>query len=98
LSGASSTLKGSGKDTLKGKLEGIMAGEIEAIKSWPKATKDYIDELKLEMRRVTWPSRKQVEATTTVVIICVFAFAAYFKIIDAIIEGTVTKTIATLSK
>ena len=75
-----------------------MAGELEAIKAWPKATKDYIDELKLEMRRVTWPSRKQVEATTTVVIICVFAFAAYFKVIDLIIEGTVTKAIASLSK
>ena len=68
-----------------------MAGELEAVKAWPKATKDYIDELKLEMRRVTWPTRKQVEATTTVVIICVFAFAAYFKIVDTIIGDTVTK-------
>ena len=75
-----------------------MAGEIEAVKAWPRATKDYIDELKLEMRRVTWPTRKQVEATTTVVILCVFAFAAYFKIIDAVIEGTVTKAISALSK
>ena len=75
-----------------------MAGEIEAVKAWPKATKDYIDELKLEMRRVTWPSRKQVEATTTVVIVCVFAFAAYFQIVDSIINGTVTKAIQLLSK
>jgi preprotein translocase subunit SecE len=75
-----------------------MAGEIEAVKAWPQATKDYIDELKLEMRRVTWPNRKQVESTTTVVIICVFAFAAYFKIVDAIINGTVTKLISALSK
>ena len=75
-----------------------MAGEIEAIKSWPKATKDYIDEIKLEMRRVTWPSRKQVEATTTVVIVCVFAFAAYFKIVDTIIDRTVVNLISALSK
>ena len=39
-----------------------MAGEIEAEKAWLQATKDYVDELKLEMRRVTWPNRKQVEA------------------------------------
>jgi preprotein translocase subunit SecE len=75
-----------------------MAGEIESVKSWPQATKDYIDELKLEMRRVTWPTRKQVEATTTVVIVCVFAFAAYFKIVDKVIEETVTRTITALSK
>ena len=75
-----------------------MAGEIEAVKSWPQATKDYIDELKLEMRRVTWPSRKQVEATTTVVIVCVFAFAAYFEIIDKIVTETVTRAITALSR
>jgi preprotein translocase subunit SecE len=75
-----------------------MAGEIEAVKKWPQATKDYIDELKLEMRRVTWPNRKQVEATTTVVIICVFAFAAYFRVIDLIIDSTVTRTITALSR
>jgi preprotein translocase subunit SecE len=75
-----------------------MAGEIEAVKAWPQATKDYIDELKLEMRRVTWPNRKQVEATTTVVIICVFAFAAYFKLVDKVIEETVTRAIQALSK
>ncbi|HEY3837004.1 MAG TPA: preprotein translocase subunit SecE [Bryobacteraceae bacterium] len=75
-----------------------MAGEIEAVKAWPQATKDYIDELKAEMRRVTWPNRKQVEATTTVVIICVFAFAAYFEIIDKIIQSTVTRAILALQK
>jgi preprotein translocase subunit SecE len=75
-----------------------MAGEIEALKAWPKATMEYIDELKLEMRRVTWPTRKQVEATTVVVIICVFAFAAYFKIVDTVIQDTVTKAITALSK
>ena len=75
-----------------------MAGELENVKAWPKATKDYIDELKLEMRRVTWPSRKQVESTTLVVIIAVFAFAAYFEIIDKIIQHTVTAAISALSK
>jgi cobyric acid synthase len=36
--------------------------------SWLKGVRDYIDELKAEMRRVTWPSRKQVQATTAVVV------------------------------
>jgi preprotein translocase subunit SecE len=54
--------------------------------NWIQRTKDYINELKLEMRRVTWPSRKQVESTTTVVIISVFAFAAYFAVVDAVLK------------
>jgi preprotein translocase subunit SecE len=56
------------------------------VKKWTEGTKDYISELKLEMRRVTWPSRKQVESTTGVVIFSVFAFAGYFWVIDGILS------------
>jgi preprotein translocase subunit SecE len=51
-------------------------------KNWWQGTKDYVNELKLEMRRVTWPNRKQVEGTTAVVIFSVFAFAMYFFLVD----------------
>jgi len=68
-----------------------MNDSLEKIKTWPKATKDYYTELKLEMRRVTWPSRKQVESTTVVVIITVFAFAAYFQVVDQILASSITK-------
>ena len=37
--------------------------------NWWHSTKDYVNDLKLEMRRVTWPNRKQVEGTTAVVIL-----------------------------
>jgi preprotein translocase subunit SecE len=56
------------------------------VKKWTQGTKDYFDELKLEMRRVTWPNRKQVESTTAVVIFSVFAFAGYFWVIDGILS------------
>jgi len=57
--------------------------------SWVESTRGYLTDIRSEMRRVTWPSRKQVESTTLVVILSVFAFAAYFKVIDKIIELTV---------
>jgi preprotein translocase subunit SecE len=53
--------------------------------NWIERAKDYINDLKLEMRRVTWPARKQVEGTTAVVIFSVFAFAAYFAVVDGIL-------------
>ncbi len=56
------------------------------VKNWVASTKEYFNDLKLEMRRVTWPSRKQVESTTAVVIFSVFAFAGYFAVIDAILS------------
>ena len=37
---------------------------LQTSKFGSQGTKDYINELKLEMRRVTWPNRKQVEGTT----------------------------------
>jgi preprotein translocase subunit SecE len=61
------------------------------IGNWFKSVKDYIGELRAEMRRVTWPSRVQVQATTAVVIISVFLFAAYFALVDALLGSTINK-------
>ena len=41
--------------------------------------------------RVTWPNRAQVQATTAVVIISVFLFAAYFALIDAVLGTTINR-------
>jgi preprotein translocase subunit SecE len=56
------------------------------VKAWFDGTKDYFNDLKLEMRRVTWPNRKQVESTTAVVIFSVFAFAGYFAVVDTLLS------------
>ena len=55
------------------------------VRVWVQGTRDYFNDLKLEMRRVTWPNRKQVEGTTAVVILSVFAFAAYFAVVDGLL-------------
>jgi preprotein translocase subunit SecE len=76
-----------------------MAAELEAKKpSWVESTREYITDIRSEMRRVTWPSRKQVESTTVVVILSVFIFAAYFKIVDFVIGATVTRAYDALVK
>jgi len=67
------------------------------MKLWPQQAKTYYEELRQEMRRVTWPSRQQVQATTVVVILTVFAFAAYFKVVDEVITRTVVSLQKTLS-
>jgi preprotein translocase subunit SecE len=76
-----------------------MAAELEAKKpSWVESTREYITDIRTEMRRVTWPNRKQVESTTVVVILSVFVFAAYFKIVDFLISATVTRAYDALVK
>ncbi|MGD1071015.1 MAG: preprotein translocase subunit SecE [Bryobacteraceae bacterium] len=76
-----------------------MAAELEGKKSnWLESTREYLTDVRAEMRRVTWPSRKQVESTTLVVILSVFAFALYFEIIDKILQNTVQRAYQFLVK
>jgi preprotein translocase subunit SecE len=69
-----------------------MAAELEVKKpSWVDSTRDYLTDIRSEMRRVTWPNREQVKSTTVVVILGVFVFALYFEIVDKLIQGTVQR-------
>jgi len=77
-----------------------MAEELQQQQkaNWIQGTKDYYNSLKLEMRKVTWPTRKQVESTTAVVIVSVFAFAGYFAAVDAILKKGVQAVLAYFTK
>jgi len=68
------------------------------IKSWPERVKAFYNDVRTEMRKVTSPSRKEVQATTTVVIIAVFIFAFYFWVVDNTLGRGVTDLIQYLSK
>ena len=68
------------------------------VKVWVEGTKDYVNDLKLEMRRVTWPNRKQVEGTTAVVIFSVFAFAGYFAVVDSLLTKAVKSVLEFFTK
>ena len=76
-----------------------MAGELELKKNnWIENTRSYLSDIRSEMKRVTWPNRDRVQSTTVVVIVSVFIFATYFKIVDTVIERTVVKVEQSLIK
>lgn len=60
--------------------------------------RDYIDDLKTEMKHVTWPAKKQVQATTAVVIAAVFLFAAYFAAVDLLLGRAINSIFDSLVK
>ncbi len=64
----------------------------------PRGPKIISRNLQLEMKRVTWPSWKQVRATTGVVIFAVFAFAAYFEVVDTLVGRGIQKLFDTFTK
>jgi len=78
--------------------EGESGSFIQRASGWPVRVKNYFEELQMEMRRVTWPSWKQVRATTLVVIAAVFAFAAYFFVVDDIVNSAINKLITSFTR
>ena len=58
---------------------------MERIKTWPERIKTFYNDVRTEMKKVTAPYLKEVQATTAVVIITVFLFGLYFFIIDNVI-------------
>lgn len=73
-------------------------GSFSKVSGLPAATKNYFNELKAEMGRVTWPSAKQVRATTAVVIAAVFLFAGYFAVVDFLLGRAVNQLFDTLAR
>jgi len=57
----------------------------DRMKSWPQKVKAFYNDVRTEMKKVTSPSFKEVQATTAVVIITVFLFGLYFGVIDYLI-------------
>lgn len=53
---------------------------------WIKKIKDFLAETRLEMRKVSFPSRDEVVATTVVVLITSTVFAVFLWISDIVIQ------------
>ena len=66
-------------------IESVRDSKLDTIKAWPQRAKSFYNDVRTEMRKVTTPSRKEVQGTTTVVIITVFLFGVYFWMVDTLI-------------
>jgi preprotein translocase subunit SecE len=70
--------------------KGLAVAEQESTgmanwKSGPTRLIDFLKDVRAEMRKVITPARSEVQATTIIVIVTVFLFAAYFWLVDNII-------------
>ena len=70
----------------------------DRLKSWPERVKSFYNDVRTEMRKVTTPSRKEVQATTTVVLVAIFIFGLYFWVIDYVISQGVDRLFTFFSK
>jgi preprotein translocase subunit SecE len=57
---------------------------------------NFLSDVRGEMRKVVTPTRKEVEATTTVVIVAVFLFGLFFFVVDAVFQFGLTSLLSKL--
>jgi preprotein translocase subunit SecE len=68
------TLEQSGERSLKGPL------------GWWRRSGEFLTEVRNEMKRVTWPSQREVYATTVVVILTSVFFGLYLFTVDILLQ------------
>jgi len=54
---------------------------------------EFLTEVKAEVKRVTWPSRREAMGGTAVVVVVVLIMAAFLGIVDAILSKIVQSLI-----
>jgi preprotein translocase subunit SecE len=64
---------------------------IRAPLGWWQRTRDFLAEVRAEMKRVTWPSRREVYATTVVVILTSMFFGLYLFGVDLVLNSLVQR-------
>ncbi|HEY0163163.1 MAG TPA: preprotein translocase subunit SecE [Edaphobacter sp.] len=71
---------------------------LQQLKSLPERVSSFLKDVRSEMRKVAWPARAEVQSTTTVVIVTVFVFAAYFWLVDNVIGRAVEAVLNAAAK
>jgi preprotein translocase subunit SecE len=68
-----------------------MAEEITIQRNWWQRTREYFGDVRVEMKRVTWPGKQEIYGTTVMVIATTFAFGFYFWICDSVFAAAVRR-------
>ena len=79
-------------------IETVGDSKLDTLKAWPQRAKSFYNDVRTEMRKVTTPSRKEVQGTTSVVIITVFLFGLYFWIVDSLIGSGLDRLLKFLTR
>jgi preprotein translocase subunit SecE len=69
----------------------------ESVTGWWGRSRRFLAEVRNEMARVTWPSRREVYATTLVVILTSVFFGVYLYGIDLFLNAIMARVFQTFS-
>jgi len=71
---------------------------VQRVTAGPARLIEFLKETRAELRKVVTPTRSEVQATTIVVLVTVFLFAAYFALVDLTLGHTLDKWLLHLTK
>ena len=57
-------------------------GVVAGAKQLPERVREFYQDVRGEMKKVSWPARDEVFGTTIVVVVSVFFFGAYLFVVD----------------
>ena len=60
------------------------------MKEWFQKARRFLTEVLVELKRTTWPTRREVQGTTLVVIVTVFVFSVFLFAVDYVLSQGVT--------
>ncbi len=62
---------------------------LESLKQPVTRSREFLEECWAELKKVHWPSRKETQAATVVVLIGVIIVALYLGLVDAVLAGVI---------
>ena len=72
-----------------GKTRTSWFSKIPPVKSYAKSVMQFLSEVVSELKKVTWPNRKETLGTTGVVLVLVIIISAYLGMVDWILSHIV---------
>jgi preprotein translocase subunit SecE len=67
-------------------ITGAAAGIGQKVTGTVHDTREFLHDVRVEMKQVTWPSREDVVSTTGVVIATVFFFGVFLALVDWLVQ------------
>ncbi len=63
------------------------------LAEYPRRFRQFLHEVRVELRHVNWPTWNDVKSTTAVVIITVFVFAVFLSVVDYSVTRVVQRVL-----
>ena len=87
---ATQAVKARNEESHGNAITGVATGIGDKVSGTVQDTREFLHDVRVEMKQVTWPSREDVISTTGVVIATVFFFGVFLAIVDWVVQRGVS--------